>query len=169
MINFEAIVERTWKEGEKYGWTYVILPAALAQQLNPGVKTIYRVKGRIGTYECRQVAVLPCGAGNYMLPLNADLRKKIGCGEGETLSLVLEVDREELPLSAELLEALTYDIAARRFFLSLNKSHQRYYSNWIDSAKTFETKSRRLTMAVEGCAREMDFAAMTRHFRKNPL
>ncbi len=169
MITFEAIIERTSQEGEKYGWTYVLLPAPLAQLINPGVKTIYRVKGRIGAHNCRQVAVLPCGEGNYMVPLNAAMRKEIGCAVGETVQISLETDTEEPPVSAELLEALSYDTAAESFFLSLSKSHQRYYSSWIDSAKTFETKSRRLAMAVEGCARGMDFGKMMRHFRNNSL
>lgn len=169
MVTFEAIIERTWQEGEKYGWTYVIIPTPVAQQINPGVKTVYRVKGRIGGHHCRQVALLPYGEGNYILPLNAAMRKDIEEGVGETLQLSLEVDPEEPAMSAELLEALSYDTAAESFFLSLSKSHQRYYSNWIDSAKTFETKSKRLAMAVEGCARGMDFGKMMRHFKKNPL
>lgn len=169
MVIFEAVIEKTLQEGEKYGWTYVIIPAPVAQQINPGVKTIYRVKGRVGAYNCRQVALLPCGEGKYMLPLNAAMRKEIGRGVGETMQLFLEIDTEEPPMSAELLEALSYDRAAENFFLSLSKSHQRYYSNWVDSAKTFETKSKRLAMSVEGCARGMDFGKMMRHFKKKPL
>lgn len=169
MVTFEAIIERTLQKGEKYGWTYVIVPALLAQLINPGVKTIYRVKGSIGAHNCRQVALLPCGEGNYMVPLNAAMRKEIGREVGEKVRISLEIDREEPPMSAELLETLSYDTAAESFFLSLSKSHQRYYSNWIDSAKTFETKSRRLAMAIEGCARGMDFGKMIRHFKKNPL
>lgn len=169
MVTFEAIIERTLQGGEKYGWTYVIIPVAVAQQINPGVKVIYRVKGRVGEHHCRQVALLPCGEGNYMLPLNAAMRKEIGRGIGEKVQISLEIDLEEPAMSAELLETLSYDTAAESFFLSLSKSHQRYYSNWIDSAKTFETKSRRLAMAVEGCARGMDFGKMIRHFKKNPL
>lgn len=169
MVTFEAIIERTQQEGEKYGWTYVIIPVPVAQQMNPGVKIVYRVKGRIGGHECRQVALLPYGEGSYILPLNAAMRKDIVQGVGETLLLSLEVDPEEPAMSAELLEALSYDTASESFFLSLSKSHQRYYSNWIDSAKTFETKSKRLAMSIEGCARGMDFGKMMRHFKKNPL
>lgn len=169
MVVLEAVIEKTFREGEKYGWTYVMVPAVKAQQINPGVKTIYRVKGRIGACSCRQVALLPCGEGNYLLPLNAALRKEIGCGAGETVQLSLEIDTEELAISVELLESLSYDQVAENFFLSLSRSHQRYYSNWVDSAKTFETKSKRLAMSVEGCARGMDFGKMIRHFKKNPF
>ncbi len=169
MVTFDAIIEKTLQSGEKYGWTYVIIPASVAQEINPGVKTIYRVKGRVGELDCRQVSLLPCGEGKYMLPLNAGMRKKMRCVLGESVRLSLEVDPEEPAMSAELLESLSYDTAAENFFLSLSKSHQRYYSNWIDSAKTFETKSRRIAMAVEGCARGMDFPGMMRHFKRNPF
>jgi hypothetical protein len=36
MIQFNAIIEKFGKLGENTGWTYILIPEALAQELNPG-------------------------------------------------------------------------------------------------------------------------------------
>jgi hypothetical protein len=45
MIKFTATLLKFDKQGEKTGWTYIEIPADLAQKLKPGNKKIFRVKG----------------------------------------------------------------------------------------------------------------------------
>lgn len=168
-VSFEAVIEKTHKEGEKYGWTYVLVPVNMAQEINPGIRTGYRVKGKIGDYECKQTVILPIGGGSFMMALNAQMRKGIAEKVGDTILLQLELDTEEPPFSKDLLEALTYEMAAENFFNSLTKGNKRYFSTWIESAKTFETKSKRIYMTVEACAKGMKFGEMIRYYKKNPL
>jgi hypothetical protein len=166
MVSFTAEIEKTHKSGEKYGWTYILIPVEMAQQINPCVKTGYRVKGKIGNHECKQTVIMPVGEGRFMLALNAKMRKDIKEKVGDEVMVALELDTEEPPFSEDFLEALTYDTAAENFFNTLTKGNKRYFSNWIESAKTFETKSKRIFMSVEACAKGMNFGEMIRFHKK---
>ena len=44
MIKFTATILKFDKQGEKTGWTYIIIPSEMAQQLYPGNKKSFRVK-----------------------------------------------------------------------------------------------------------------------------
>jgi hypothetical protein len=47
MIIFDAIIKRFQTHAEKTGWTYIIIPAAVAGQLKPGTRLTFRVKGKL--------------------------------------------------------------------------------------------------------------------------
>nr|MBP8244154.1 YdeI/OmpD-associated family protein [Chitinophagaceae bacterium] len=51
---------------------------------------------------------------------------------------------------------------AKAFFESLTGSHQRYFSKWIDSAKTEPTRVKRITMAVNALAKKWGYGEMIR-------
>jgi len=74
-----------------------------------------------------------------------------------------------LKISADFLECLADDPEASEYFNSLPKSHQQYYSKWIESAKTEPTKTKRIAIVVNGLARRMDFGAMLREQRNNKI
>lgn len=38
MIQFTAILDKFGEKGEKTGWTYFVVPAHIAHELNPSVK-----------------------------------------------------------------------------------------------------------------------------------
>ena len=40
MITFSAILLRFAEQGEKTGWTYIEVPAVIAQKLKPGNKSL---------------------------------------------------------------------------------------------------------------------------------
>ena len=44
-------------------------------------------------------------------------------------------------------------------------SHQKYYSKWIESAKTDQTRAKRIAMAVNALATGLDFGGMLRKAR----
>lgn len=50
MVEFAASIEKFGVQGEKTGWTYVNVPAAVAQQLMPGNKKSFRVKAWLDNY-----------------------------------------------------------------------------------------------------------------------
>lgn len=74
----------------------------------------------------------------------------------------LEVDLEEKILSAELMECLADDPNALKTFKALPGSHQRYFSNWVESAKTDATKTKRIAQAVIALAQGFGFQEMVR-------
>jgi hypothetical protein len=165
MIKFTATIKRFDKQGEKTGWTYIDVPAALAKKLSDNKKG-FRVKGRIDYYEFRQIALLPMGGGDFIMTLNATFRKAIKKQKGAKVEVMLEVDTSEIKPSAELLECLKDEPVAFERFNSLPKSHQNYYNNWIKTAKTEHTKAKRIAAVINAMEKHLDFGQMLRSMRE---
>ena len=165
MISFDAIIEKFEKKGEKTGWTYIPISATLAHQLKPDTKTSFRVKGTFDSFKIKQTALLPMGDGDFIIPFNNEHRRGTKKKEGDKISLTLETDDSPLEQSAELLACLEDEPKALVFFEKLPKSHQLYYSKWVESAKTIETKTKRIVMCVHGMAMDMDYGQMMRYYR----
>jgi uncharacterized protein YdeI (YjbR/CyaY-like superfamily) len=105
------------------------------------------------------------GGGDFILPLNAATRKQIGKGKGAILKVTLEVDTSPVILSPELMQCLEDEPAALAYFQKLPGSHQKYYSRWIDSAKTDATKAKRIAQTVTACARGQHYGEMMRSLK----
>ncbi len=166
-IKYTTTILKFDEQGEKTGWTYFVIPPDLAEKLNPGVKTSYRVKGKLDTHTIKGVAIIPMGGGEFIMPLNADLRKKIGKRKGAQLSVQLQVDAAPFEMNADFIACLEDEPKALEKFNKLPGSHQRYFSKWIDSAKTEPTKAKRIAMAVDAIAKGWGFAEMYRAARKD--
>lgn len=165
MVEFITLLQRFEEKGEKTGWTYIEIAADIAQELNPNVKVGYRVKGKLDEYPIKLVALLPMGDGRFIIPVNATMRKGIKKKEGASIKVHIEIDTDPLPISADLVECLEDEPAASAFFQQLSKSHQNYFSKWIESAKTPETKANRIAKTIRGLAMQMDFGEMMRYFK----
>jgi hypothetical protein len=148
--------------GEKTGWKYIVIPADVAQKLNKGVKTSYRVKGKLDSHPIKQVALLPMGDGEFIIPMNATIRKAIGKKEGAMLKVEIEVDKSDFLFNADFIACLEDEPEAIKHFKTLPGSHQKYFSKWIDSAKTDATKAKRIAMTVNALARKMRYNEMLR-------
>lgn len=162
MITFTATIRQFGSQGEKTGWTYIEVPANIAQRLLPGNKKSFRVKGKLDQYKIKGIALLPMGNGTFIMALNKDMRRGIGKRKGAKLQVQLAFDKDEFVFNKDFLECLDDDPAARTFFRSLTGSHQRYFSKWIDSAKTEPTRVKRITMAVNALARKWGYPQMLR-------
>ena len=166
MVKFTATIQRFDKQGEKTGWTYIEVPADLAQKLKPGNRREFRVKGKLDAHLINRVSLLPMGGGRFILVLNAALRKATGKKHGAMLKVRLEVDESPFVFNRDFLECLADEPAANEFFKTLTGSHQRYFSKWIDDAKTEPTRVRRITMAVNALAKKWGFPEMLRAQRQ---
>ncbi|MDQ6608591.1 MAG: YdeI/OmpD-associated family protein [Bacteroidota bacterium] len=153
MIRFTTIIKKFDKQGEKTGWTYILLSSALAQQLKPGCKKSFRIKGKLDSYSIEKAALLPMGEGNFILPLNASIRKAIKKQKGAPLEVCIEADEEPLQMNKDLMECLQDEPLALKTFNALAKGHQVYFSKWIETAKTAPTKAKRIAMAVNAWQR----------------
>jgi len=167
VIEFSTTIKKFKENGEKTGWTYIDVPFDLAEQMNPGCKKSFRVKGKLDAIDYDNLALLPMGEGNFILTLNAIIRKKIKKDKGDKLKVSMQVDTKERPLSKIFIECLEDEPKALEFFKTLPKSHQRYFSNWIESAKTDATKAKRITQAVNALAMKLGFSQMARLNRKD--
>lgn len=165
MVVFTAQLLRFGSKGEKTGWTYIEIPAELANELKFGKKQSFRVKGLLDNLSIKSVALLPMGEGDFIMPINAGMRRALKKAEGAMIKISLEVDDDPIPLSADLLECLHDEPQALAFFNQLSKSHQNYFSNWIESAKTIDTKSSRIAKSIQGLSMGMNYGEMYRYFK----
>lgn len=165
MIQFEIRLQKFSNKGEKSGWIYIEISPEQAEALNPGVRVSFRVKGYIDRHPIRQVALLPMGDGSFVLPTNTEIRRAIRKREGDVVRMELYVDDTPLEHSADLLECLNDEPRALAYFNSIPRGHQNYYTKWIESAKTTETRVKRIAQAVQGMAMGMDYGQMIRYFR----
>jgi Domain of unknown function (DUF1905)/Bacteriocin-protection, YdeI or OmpD-Associated len=160
MVQFTATILQFAEQGEKTGWSYVTIPPDIAEKLKPGFKKSFRVKGKLDAYSIAQQALLPMGNGEFILPLKASVRKAIHKNKGAMLKLILEEDKKPLKVSAELTECLADSPKAEKKFKSLPHSHQMYYSNWIESAKTIGTKAKRIGLTILSMEKNLTYAEM---------
>ncbi|MFM7022731.1 MAG: YdeI/OmpD-associated family protein [Flavobacteriales bacterium] len=165
MIKIQVEILRFQNQGEKTGWTYIEIPAAIAEKLKPGNKKSFRVKGKLDNYAIKGVALLPMGEGNFIMALNATMRKAIKKGEGDELTVQLQEDKAKLEMDADLMACLNEEPDALKQFNSLAPGHRNYFSKWIESAKTSPTKEKRIAQTIDALLRKWDFGEMVRNNR----
>ncbi len=70
---------------------------------------------------------------------------------GDDVEVEVELDEvpREVAVPPDLDDALGGDIQARRFFDTLAYSHRKEWVRWIEESKKAETRSSRITKAVE--------------------
>ncbi len=169
MIKFKALLEKFGKKGEKTGWTYFVIRSEQTKKINPGVKTSFRVKGKLDDFPIKGVAIIPMGEGDFIMPVNAAMRKGLKKQKGEKILVQLELDKAELKISSDFLSCLKEEKDAKVFFDKLPKSHQNYYSKWIESAKTPETKAKRIAQSINGFKMKMNYPEMMRYNKANKI
>lgn len=166
MVKFTTRILKFDQQGEKTGWTYIEIPADIAERIRPQVRTSYRVKGKLDNCAIEGVALIPMGGGAFIIPLNATLRKAIGKKQGAMVTAQLEEDKKEFQFNVAFMECLADEPVAAAFFKTLSGSHQRYFSKWIDSAKTEATRIKRIAQAINGLAKKQDYGTMMRSNRQ---
>lgn len=167
MVLFKSTIHKFEKQGEKTGWTYIEIPADIAQQLMPENKKSFRVKGKLDDHSIKGVALLPMGGGSFIMPLNSAMRKGIGKRQGAQLQIKLEVDTKGYELNKEFMECLADEPKALEFFKTFPRSVQNYYSKWIESAKTEPTRTKRIALSITALSRKMHYAEMIRSLKKD--
>jgi hypothetical protein len=166
MVKFTVTIKKFGSKGEKTGWTYFEVPADIAAELKPGNKKEFKVRGKLDKYTIKRISLIPMGGGIFIMALNADMRKAIAKKEGAMLNVQLTEDKSDFVFNADFMECLADEPAAQTYFQSLTGSHQRYFSKWIDSAKTEPTKTKRIAMAVNALAKGWGYPEMIRGSRE---
>lgn len=167
MIDFNTLILQFNEQGEKTGWSYIEIPAHLAQQLKPGNKKSFRVKGMLDGFAVSGMALMPMGGGNFIMALKAEVRKGIHKNAGAMLRVILEEDKDyKVEVPADLQECFDFEPQALEFFNSLAKSHRNYFIKWIEGAKTSETRAKRIVNTVNAMLRKWTYNIMIREMRK---
>ncbi|MFI5137402.1 MAG: YdeI/OmpD-associated family protein [Sphingobacteriales bacterium] len=167
MIEFNTIILQFAEQGEKTGWRYIAITADMAQQLKPGNKRPFRVRGMLDGFAINGIALMPMGDGTFVMPLKAEIRKRIHKNAGAMLHVCIEEDtgyKVEVP--DDLQECFDFEPEAFDFFNSLPKSHRDYFIKWIDGAKTSETRAKRIVNTVNAMLRKWNYGQMLRAMRK---
>ncbi len=167
MIQFNTVILKFDNQGEKTGWTYFEISADIAQRIKPGNKKAFRVKGKLDKHSIEKTSLIPMGGGNFIMALNAGMRKAIGKRKGAMLKVQLQLDTSPLQMNTELLECLEDEPKAKTFFEKLAPSHQKYYSNWIESAKTEPTRAKRIAQAITGFTKGMGYGELIRSLKED--
>jgi hypothetical protein len=102
----------------------------------------------IGSYTYRSSIVPRDGA--YMLPVSAEVRAGAGIAAGDEVDVEVQLDTapREVTVPADFADALDASAEARAFFDGLSYSNQLRHVLSIESAKTPETRARRIEKAV---------------------
>lgn len=169
MLQFIATISRFKQQGEKTGWTYIEVPASLATQLVPGNKKGFRVKGFLDKYPFSGISLLPMGGGDFIMTLNATIRKGIKKNPGSKINVRMEVDTKPIIPPKELIECLQDEPKAQERFRQLPKSHQNYFTQWINQAKTEPTKAKRIASSINALVAGLGFPEAVRSLRKNKI
>lgn len=153
-------------KGEKTGWTYVEIPPDVLIKFKRKDKKEFRVKGLIDDVKVERLAVYPVGDGNFIIAINAALRKSLGKKEGATVCLKLSLDSAEALQSQELVDCLAEDQVAKKQFESLLLSQRNYFHRYIYSAKGAATKAGRIVNVINAMYKKQDFGTMIRSLKK---
>lgn len=168
MLEFTTVILQFAAQGEKTGWSYIEIPADIAQQLKPNNKKSFRVRGMLDGFGVNGMALMPMGEGNFIMALKAEVRKGIHKNAGAMLHVRLEEDLDyKIEVPDDLMECFDFEPDALDFFNSLAKSHREYFIKWIDSAKTNETRAKRIVNTVNAMLRKWNYGQMIRAMKKD--
>lgn len=170
MIRFTATIQQFEEQGEKTGWTYIEVPADLAQTLKPDNKKSFRVKGKLDEFAFAGLSLLPMGGGSFILALNAAIRKGIRKKKGAMIKVQMEEDKKfAIVIPDDLQACLEDEPKAKEGFTKLAPSHRNYYINWINEAKTEVTRTKRLALTINAMCNNLSYGEMIRAARENRI
>jgi len=138
-VTFETTVTAT-------GNTGIVVPAEAIEQLGAGNRPPVLVN--VNGYEYRNtVGVM---GGRHMISISAAVRKATGLQGGDPIhvTLTLATSEREVNVPADFAAALAADERARAFFEKLSNSMQRYHVDTIHTAKSADTRQRRIEKAI---------------------
>lgn len=127
--------------------TGIVVPDKVVESLGKGKRP--PVKVTINGYAYRST-VAPMG-GEYMLPVRAEVREGAGITAGETITVHLALDTKPrvVKIPPDLAKELSKSKVVKGAFDKLSYSNQKEIVVSLESAKTEETRSRRLAKAIE--------------------
>ena len=140
-MKFRAIIELAGKTA-----TGIEVPAAVVTKLGSSKKPAVRVTIKGYTYRSTVASM----GGRFMLPISAEVREAASVAAKDKVDVDVELDTapREVTVPPDFAHALNGDVAARRFFEGLAFSNKQRIVIAIASAKTPETRERRIAKAV---------------------
>jgi hypothetical protein len=161
MVTFTAEIERFGEKGEKTGWYYIAVPKDLANRMKANCRKSFRVKGSLDHLEITSLALTPIGEGDFILALKKEIRQIIKKEVGAVLQVKLQEDLDfKIGIPDDLKLCLKDEAILMERFTALPGSHQNWYINWLNAAKTEPTRTKRLVKIVSAMDRDLSFPEM---------
>jgi hypothetical protein len=137
----------------KGGWTFARIPEVLKDKSKPFGWV--KVRGTIDGYEIKKYNLMPMGNGMLFLAVKAEIRKRIKKKEGDMIHVILFPDDEPMEVPDDMMLCIKDEPKALKFFKGLSESEQKYYIDWIYSAKKEETKIERMAETINRLAKQL--------------
>ena len=136
----------TLKQAEGSTATGVEIPENVLAALGAGKKPPVKVKVNGYVYRSTVATV----DGKYMVGFSADHRASSGIKGGDPIEVQIELDTEPrtVDLPADFGAALNADATAKATFEKLSNSMKGYHVTQVMSAKTEETRQRRIEKSI---------------------
>ena len=168
MVDYTTIIRQYGENGDKTGWTYVIVPYDIVHKILPDNKKSLRVRGFLDEHPVAGMSLMPVGEGEFILALKARIRKAVRKEKGAMLRLQLEHDKDfKIEMPEDLKACFDFEQPeAFEYFNGLAKSHQGYFIKWITDAKTEETRANRIAKTINAAIRRIDYGTMLREQKK---
>lgn len=130
----------------KGGWTYAAIPE-ISQDKHAWFGWV-KVCGSIDGYPIENYHLMPMGNGILFMPVKAEIRKKIGKQEGDTVHIILF--SQELPrvLDDDFSICLKDEPEAWNNFCKLSDSEQKKWKDWVFAVKNDEIKVERIAQLI---------------------
>lgn len=165
MHSFQSIILKFASKGEKTGWTYVDIPPDIITKLKLKTKKEFRIKGVMDDVKFERLATYPIGEGNFIIAINAELRKKLNKKEGAMLSIKFDLDKSEALQSQELIDCLNEDPIALKQFNAQPLSHRNYFHRYVYTAKGANTRAGRIVNIINAMYKKQNFGEMIRSLK----
>jgi hypothetical protein len=153
-----ALVDKEYllqKYPGKGGWTYAII-SEVSREKRSRFGWV-QVKGHIDGFKIKNYKLMPLSNGDLFLPVRAEIRKATGKKAGDWVKVVLYEDNSPVEIPEELRACLEEDPIANKNFLSYTDGQRKEYIDWIYSAKTDETKVKRIVDTLNRLAADKKF------------
>ena len=160
MVKFKATINQFAEQGEKTGWMYIEIPVDIAQELKPGNKKSFRVKGKLDKYSIAGVALVPMGGGRFIIAFNAAMRKGTHKKKGAMVDVQLSLDNNLLAPTQDFLDCLADEPLAKKQFDKLLPSHRNYFIKWMAGVKSEAAVAKRMAIVITALSKGQDAIAM---------
>ena len=129
----------------KGAWTFIEIPEIPMPKTSFGM---LKVKGEIDDYAFSNTELMPIGNGHVGLAVRAEIRKKIKKQAGDIVHIIIYEDKTSLIIPQELLLCLEYEDGVLEKFEMYTDGQKKAFINWINSAKTEQTKADRIAKTI---------------------
>ena len=130
------------KYSGKGGWTFAVIPE-IPRDTHSWFGWV-KVRGSIDGYEIKNFHLMAMSDGMMFLPVKAEIRKKIGKNDGDTVHIILYSEQLPHVNHDDFMTCLQDDPLAYRNFLNKPEAEQKAFIDWIYSAKNDDTKVERM-------------------------